>query len=243
MYKRQLVALTDHEARWLVEHGVSEDKISVIPYGPILKPRDPSHEYGDIADLLSNRFILFLGRLVPSKGFNLLLNAFEKMSSEDPNTHLIMIGPTVDKNSAPKHQVHEQLNSPRVHLLQDISQTLKTAFLEEAAVLCVPSSSESLGGVYIEAMACNTPVIALDRAVSRCVIEHDSEGILVTNDEHSLVDGLRIILDNPQLADEMGQAGKKKVEELFAWPVVTKKMLGVYGLFDDSLSSEIKKVA
>lgn len=245
LYNRaeKLIALTDHEAQWLIEHGVCEKKISVVPYGPILKPRDPSIENEDIEKLLSTRFILFLGRLVPSKGFMLLSNAFEKLMVKDPTTQLVVIGPTVDDSSEFFHQLRNQLGNKRVHLLQDISQPLKTAFLEEAAVLCVPSNSESLGGVYIEAMASKTPVVALNRPVSRCVIEHNKEGVLVNNDEESLIDGLRAVLDNPLLAKKMGTAGKLKVDDQFSWPVVTQKMLSAYDLSNNSLNPNLKKAS
>ncbi len=238
-----LIALTEHEAQWLVGHGVSSDKISVVPYGPILKPREPAHEQGRIAELLSSRYILFLGRLVPGKGSNLLLSAFEQLSENDAETQLIMVGPAEDHTSAIIEDVNGRLNSQRVHLLQDVSQPLKTALLEEAAVLCVPSNRESLGGVYIEAMASGTPVIALDRPVSRCVIQHGKEGLLVTEDINSIVDGLRTVIDNPQLARQMGCSGSAKVAMQYAWHLVTESILGVYATLDSRPSVELKKAA
>lgn len=239
----QLIALTEHEAQWLINRGVDKKKISVVPYGPILKPREPSHETGNASELLSTRFILFLGRLVPGKGSNVLLSAFESLCDSDSITQLIMVSPPDNSTHLLISQLNVRLKSTRVHLLQDVSQPFKTALLEEAAVLCVPSERESLGGVYIEAMASKTPVIALDRPVSRCVIEHNKEGLLVSGDQTSVIDGLRTILDNPTLADNMGRAGVETVASRYSWPVVTNKILSVYSKVEDVSSLEMKKAA
>jgi len=239
----QLIALTEHEANWLVDRGINREKISVVPYGPILESRDPSMEHGAIGELLCTRYILFLGRLVPGKGANLLINAFKALSESDPSTHLVMVGPTTDHRSPIIDELIELSDNAKIHFIQDVSQPIKTALLEEATVLCVPSNSESLGGVYIEAMASKTPVIALDRPVSRCVIDHEKEGLLVTPDEQSLINGLRSLLDNPNLAEQMGLAGSLKVDKQFSWPVVSKNILDVYSKSDSECPIELRHAA
>lgn len=230
LYKKseRLIALTQHEAQWLKSRGINENKISIIPYGPILEPRDPSQEKAHIAELLSYRYILFIGRLVPGKGSTLLLDAFHQLSTKDHNTKLVMICPSYDSTNPFVQSIQERLDNPRVHLLQDVSQPIKTALLEEARVLCVPSSKESLGGVYIEAMATSTPIIALDRPVSRCVIEHNKNGLLIANDKNSVFEALQTLLQNENLAEEMGCYGKDIFNKRYSWHTVTQNMLKVY---------------
>jgi len=92
----RLIALTTHEAKWLAAQGADPKKISVVPYGPILQDRLASEESGDVANILSSRFVLFLGRLVPEKGYQPLLKAFEKFAETDAETKLVLVGPAED---------------------------------------------------------------------------------------------------------------------------------------------------
>jgi len=224
----QIIALTDHEAGWLVDQGVSANKISVVPYGPILQPRITVAETEAASELIKSKYILFLARLVPEKGYQLLLKAFELLATRDDETKLLLVGPAEDSMRELIDAVNLRLGRLRVHLLPNVAQPLKTALIEEAALLCVPSRRESFGGAYIEAMACATPVVALDRPVSRCVIDHGVNGLLVENSTEGLVAALRKLLNDPTLAQEMGNAGQRKVSEHYAWPVVTAQTLKVY---------------
>lgn len=230
LYERadRLIALTDHEAKWLAAQGANPAKIDVVPYGPILEPREPAEEQGDIASVLSSRYVLFLGRLVPEKGCLPLIEAFKLLSTDDQRTHLVLVGPAEESINDFVNQVNRRFESKRVHLIPTVTQAQKTALIEQAVVLCLPSTRESLGGVYIEAMACGTPVVALDRPVSHCVIDNQRDGLLVDGTPESITDGLRTVIDNPDLAKQLGEAGKVKVAQRFAWSVVTRQMLNVY---------------
>lgn len=229
-----LIALTTHEKRWLQSQGTPEHKISVVPYGPILQSPSPSDESSAIKQVRSTRYILFLGRVVPEKGYRKLLNAFISMQSHDADLHLVFVGPADASVRSLIDSGNNQLDQARIHLFSDITQPEKTALLESAAVLCVPSSCESLGGVYIEAMACSTPVIALDRPVSRCVIDHEKDGLLVNDNQASLVSALSRLLRDPQLASRLGAAGHEKVKKRFAWPEVTTQIRAVYQRADNA---------
>ncbi len=230
LYKQadRLIALTQHEARWLMAQGAAAEKISVVPYGPILRARDSAQEQGDMASLLASRYVLFLGRLIPEKGFLPLIAAFERLAVDDWETQLVLVGPADASTQAQIERANRQYDRPRVRLILEVSQPLKTALIEQAAVLCLPSRQESLGGVYIEAMACGIPVIALDRPVSHCVIDDQKDGLLVANHAAAIADGMRTVLENPELARQLGIAGQAKVSRRFAWPVVINQILDVY---------------
>jgi len=240
----QLIALTEHEADWLVQHGAHEKRITVVPYGPILQPRSTQDE-SDAAfyELMQSDFILFLGRLVPEKGYPILLEAFEKISNSDLQTQLVLVGPADESVSRLISELNAKFGKTRIHLLQNVTQPQKTALLEEAVMLCLPSSKESLGGVYIEAMACATPVVALDRAVSRCVIDHQQDGLLVDNNLNSLSSAIRRLLDNPAEVEKLGLAGRIKVSKRYAWPVVVRGIEAAYKLADEVFSDSSDRAA
>ena len=239
----QLIALTTHEANWLASHGVSKSKITVVPYGPILQPRRNELEFGGVAKLLSSRYILFLGRLVPEKGYQLLLQAFEELIKNDSDLKLVMVGPADKASRGLIQAMNKRLGEPAVSLIENVSQPTKTALLEEAQLLCVPSKRESLGGVYIESMASSTPVIALDRPVSHCVIDHRKNGLLVAEDIASVKAGMQMLLDDPTLRADMARAGRIKVDRLYNWRSVTDQILSVYAKVGAESRADIKKAA
>ena len=141
------------------------------------------------------------------------------------------------------NNVNERLNHPRVHLIENVPQPIKSALLEEAQVLCLPSRRESLGGVYIESMASGTPVIALDRPVSHCVIDHAENGLLVSEDVDSIIDGLQILLNDSTLRQTMAQSGIEKVNSLYTWEIVTRKIIAAYELVNRKYSAGVDKAA
>jgi len=245
LYRRSslIIALTEHEANWLASRGVDSTKIQILPYGPILTPSTELRADEPGSNLLQHRYILFLGRLVPGKGYQRLLDAFRLLAESDNNTSLVLVGPAEDSVFELIQAFNKELGQERVHLLQNVSQPLKTALIENAILMSVPSTRESLGGVYIEAMTCGIPVVALDRPVSRCVIDHEKDGLLVENTAQALASALASLINNPGLAHSMGMAGKAKVANRYAWPVIKKEMLNVYAQLDSLHQAEIRDAA
>lgn len=154
----QIIALTTHEAEWLVAQGAPEKSISVIPYGPIL---ETAHAVAAgtaldqaTADLLKKPYILYLGRMVPEKGYPVLFDAFKQLCGERKDINLVIVGIEEPEVAARLAALNDQSGEARAVFINNPSQEIKTAIIERALTLCVPSSIESLGGVYIEAMAC-----------------------------------------------------------------------------------------
>jgi len=239
----QLIALTEHEASWLVQQGARSDRISVVPYGPILQERCSAPISPEVHKLSQSDYVMFLGRLVPEKGYEMLLQSFERLTIDDQTTQLVLVGPAEHGVCQLIAALNARFKSKRIHLLQNVSQAEKTMLLEEALMLCLPSRRESLGGVYIESMACATPVIALDRPVSRCVIDHGQDGLLVDDSVSSLMTAMRKLLEQPELAEEMGRAGRKKIAQRYAWPVVTKSIKDAYALAEKAFSDRFARAS
>lgn len=91
------------------------------------------------------------------------------------------------------------------------------------------SQSEAFGLVLLEAMACAKPVVATDLPGVRGVFENNCQGLIVKpGDVNDLAEKLKIILINNNLAKQMGQAGRKLVEEKYTWEKVAKRLDLIY---------------
>jgi glycosyltransferase involved in cell wall biosynthesis len=115
----------------------------------------------------------------------------------------------------------EQVNKlglkDRVRFMGAMSQSELAYWMANSSVLVLPSTSEGLGRVIIEAMATGTPVIGSRVGGIPELVEDGVSGFLVpTGDEIALAERLRWILTNPDNAGAMGERGRRFVEHFFS---------------------------
>lgn len=172
-------------------------------------------------NLKNKNVILFVGRLTPQKGVKYLIQAANKIDGE-----VFIIGDGPQKNKLEK--LAKQLKLTNVHFLgyfsKDDAIEFKS-FYYIADVVVVPSTwEEPLGLVVLEAMACQTPVVATNKGGMKKLINDGVNGYLVrAKSSKDIADKVNKILANPDKAKKMGVAARKMVKERFDW-----KKIAVY---------------
>jgi glycosyltransferase involved in cell wall biosynthesis len=169
--------------------------------------------------------ILYAGVLTPLKGIHHLVNAFAVVAKDWPSAQLSIIGKDANKRYAA--DLSEQVNKlglkDRVRLIGPVSQPELAFWMANSSVLVLPSTSEGLGRVIIEAMATGTPVIGSRLGGIPELIEDGARGFLVPpGDENALAERLRWILNNPAKSSEMGKSGRAFVERFFSTEIYLK---------------------
>jgi glycosyltransferase involved in cell wall biosynthesis len=207
-----LLALTYAEKDLLVGLGVDDRKIHVVGIGPVLADRaDPEgfrQRHG-----ISGPVVLFLGQHFSYKGYRHILEAARSVWRKVPEACFLFVGPAVGRSEA----VFASFADPRVKRLGVLSLQEKTDALAACQVLCVPSTQESFGGVYLEAWSYGKPVIGCPIPAVSEVVTHGRDGLLVRQDAESISEALCDLLLNPSLASQMGSAGREKVAAKFNW--------------------------
>lgn len=214
-----LIALTEGEKRWLVEKGARADRVHVIGLGPQNDPAAPPEAGRRLAG--GRAFVLFLGQLHSYKGYRALLAAVPALA--DLKVDFLFAGPDV--------RGHSRLLSeagPNVRFLGTVSQPERDSLLAACSVLCVPSARESFGSVVIEAWAAGRPVVGGPAEATRELIDDGVDGFTVAQRPEEIAARLRQLLEDPALADRMGQAGRRKVAARFQWPSLARAHLDVY---------------
>lgn len=166
-----------------------------------------------------SREILYAGVLTPLKGVHHLIAAFGEVAGEFPGAELILIGRAQNESYAAdlKRQAERAGLNERVRFLDPLPQAVLALSMKRAVVLVLPSFSEGLGRVVIEAMAAAKPVIGSDVGGIPELVEDGVTGFLVpAGDERLLAEKLRWILKNPDEAQRMGRRAREFAQQFFS---------------------------
>jgi glycosyltransferase involved in cell wall biosynthesis len=178
-----------------------------------------------ICDIIGKSFLLFLGRVNWKKGLDRLIQALPYIK----DIPLIIAGNDEEnytpelKRLAKKHGV-----SDRVIFTGPVRGDDKAALIQRTSALVLPSYSENFGIVVLEAMAAGCPVVVTPEVgIADTVLEAGS-GIVVKGNPDILGNSINNLLSNPELMRQMGENGKRVVEEQFTWKAVALRMECVY---------------
>jgi glycosyltransferase involved in cell wall biosynthesis len=172
--------------------------------------------------------ILFLGRIHPIKGADLLLQAFCRVQHDFPNAVLVMAGPDEFGLEKSFKQLAEAAGlTHRVIFPGMVHGKLKAQLLSRADLFCLPSSGEGFSMAILEALANNTAVL-ISPGCHFPEVEHAGAGRIVELNHNELSKALSRMLSDAPALKKMGIAGRRLVAEKFSWDIITEKLLDTY---------------
>jgi starch synthase len=202
----------------VIHNGIDPDE-----YRPV---RDPAvlHRFGVPAD---RPFALFIGRLTRQKGIDALLRAAALL----PRDHQV-----VAITSAPDTpKVAEELralarNTPNVLWIEQMPPRNDVIpLLTAATVFVCPSVYEPFGLVNLEAMACETAVVASAvGGIPEIVVDGETGTLVPPGDASKLAAAIAELLDDPDRAARYGKAGRARVLEHFTWRTIAEQTAALY---------------
>ena len=158
----------------------------VVPLGvePAQPPTEAAHEafYNLCPEVRDRRFLLFLGRIDPKKGCDLLVQALADPLLMDDDLHLVMAGPDLNHWTPKLITMAEQYHvSNRIHWPGMVKGIAKAAAFDLCEAFVLPSHQENFGLAVVEALAAGRPVLISDKvniapeiAADRCgIVEND----------------------------------------------------------------------
>ena len=189
----RIIASSERERDELTRYGVRPDRITVRRNGVSAPP--PTGEPGSFRRRyripMEAPIALFLARVVPEKGPELLLRAFARVRRADETRpwRLILAGPCEEAYQRRLRNLASSLQiSDRVLFIPGLYGEGKWSAIRDASFVVHPSSGESFGNSIAEAIACGTPVIATDRCGIVQLLAGDPQmpGLVVPHDEQIL---------------------------------------------------------
>jgi D-inositol-3-phosphate glycosyltransferase len=226
---------------WLYQADVS--KIVIVPPGvdvckfyPI--PPDEAKEYVGVPPC--GRMILFVGRIEPLKGLDVLIEAISLIRRNDEMKEisfcLVIIGGEAEDGAD-----HENIEIARIKALSEQyglnefvtflgkrSQDSLPYYYSAAEAVVVPSQYESFGMVALEAMACGKPVVASQIGGLAYLVQDGITGYTVpVDDPAALADRLTLLLRDHELRERLGIQAVRVAQD-YAWDKIASKLIPVY---------------
>ena len=240
----RLIAFSPHERDAMARlYGADAGKVSLVPCGvdlSVFRPLDQK-SVRDRLGLNGEKILLYVGRIEPLKGLELLVETTAQMDSGE-KVRLIVVG--ADANGDHELDRVKQLAKDRdledqIDFVGQVDHTELPLYYNAADVCVVPSYYESFGLVALEAMACGTPVVATRVGGLSTIIHHGRTGYLKSwRCPEAFANSLEMIISSDGLKQSMGEAARKRAEGM-GWDNVAAMMWEEYaGLTGDRVEDD-----
>lgn len=220
----RLIAIPKDEKEYFYKLGIARNKIAVIPNG--IKTEDFSYANDDAFKakyaIGDSPFLLFMGRLNEIKGPDILLHAFLNIAAQFPSLHLVIAGPDGGMELQLKQLIKKQRMTLRVHLIGYISGKDKSEAYHAAELMVVPSRSEAMSIVALEAAFCGTAVMLTNQCGFSELVKAGG-AVEVDADAGSMTDTLVTLLNDTVNLKKMGKRGKEFIGNNYTWDIAAKK--------------------
>ena len=176
-------------------------------------------------------YVIFVGRITRQKGVPVLLRAASRLIGE---AQLVLLAGAADtpEQLAEVTELVDGLRTSRsgvIWIPEMLPKPEVIQLLTHATVFACPSIYEPLGIVNLEAMACGTAVVGSRTGGIPEVVADGETGLLVpVGEPEPLADALNVLLRDPDRAEAMGQAGRKRAVSEFAWPAIAAQTADLY---------------
>jgi starch synthase len=217
------------------------DKVHVVHNGidTVLYAPDPATDVLERHGVdLSRPYVVFVGRITRQKGVGHLLEAAKSFV---PEAQLVLCAgapdtPEIGAATAAAVDALRETRTGVVWISEMLPRPDVVQLLTHATVFVCPSVYEPLGIVNLEAMACETAVVASAVGGIPEVVDDGKTGILVPyapaypeGFEGALAQAVNALVSNPERAAEMGKAGRARADREFSWDAIARRTVEVYG--------------
>jgi len=209
---------------------VPEEKLAVIPNG--IRPDAYKFEGTAVLDKSFSdpreKIIFYIGRLVPEKGVQVLLDAAPSILERFPWVKIVIAG-TGPFEEYLRSKTREMGLENQVQFWGFIDDATRNELYNRASAAVFPSLYEPFGIVALEAMASNAPVIVSSVGGMDEIVRHEVDGLKVyPGNSHSLSDQICRLLENEEFAKSLAEKAYQKAVRQYSWDSIALQTLDIY---------------
>ncbi|MFQ5902991.1 MAG: glycosyltransferase [Candidatus Binatia bacterium] len=205
------------ESSVVIYNGLDLDRfsISLFPIGGKVASRNPD-----------DKLVITVGRLVPQKDLDLFLEAAALLTHKEARVQFLIVGDGPCRKTLERYASRNGLDG-KVSFLGERADVPE--LVQSADVFWLTSAWEGLPNVLLEAMACAKPIVTRDVGACREAVRHGVNGYLIpSRDAERFAQHTLDLLKNPARVQEMGQAGRRLVEEKFCIGKMVREIEKLY---------------
>jgi len=228
---KKSIVLNESLKKKLIERGISEERLDVIPNGINVEDFNVSEraiekikaKYG-----LTGIVIMFAGTITPRKGVLQLIRAGEILKQKDI-LFLIVGNLSLDKEYAQKVIKYSKDSGVNVRFTGFVPYNDLKALYSACDIFVLPSFEEGQPIVLLEAMASGKPLIGSNVGGISMMIRDGWNGFLIEpGNEKKLADKIRYLVENEDERKRMGKNSRKLAKEEFDWSKIAERYLRIY---------------
>jgi glycosyltransferase involved in cell wall biosynthesis len=230
-----LIAVSKYTVNELTElYGIKEEKIHVIYNGVDVdkfKPRpnraELRQEFGLEED---KKIVLFVGRLYHRKGLEILLQSIPPVLKEFRNVKFVISGKGFKKKEESLRNLAKELNiEDHVKFLGYVPDEKLPRLYSASDIFVLPAIYENFPFAILEAQSTGLPVVSTNvGGIPEFLVDNENGFVIDPGDSTQLTQRVLTLLQNPKLAKEMGDRGRKLIEEKFDWRLITGQVIDLY---------------
>ncbi|PLW70820.1 glycosyltransferase family 4 protein [Pseudohalioglobus lutimaris] len=174
----------------------------------------------------SRRLMATCSADAPLKGTRFLIRAYARLLETYPELELLLVSKPLPGGKTEKLVKKLKLQD-KIQFVSGISTEQMVRYYAEATVAVVPSVYEGFGLPAGEAMACGVPVVSTDGGALPEVVG-DAGVIVPAKNVDAMVTAIDALLQDPTHRQELGEAGRRRIDEKFCWQVCAGEMTAYY---------------
>ncbi|MDW8130300.1 MAG: glycosyltransferase [Bryobacterales bacterium] len=211
-----VITVSEDLRRIALQAGVPAERVRSIPNGcdrGLFRPMDKFAARAELGISPDDRLVLFVGRLVPVKGVEILVEAFRRALPRCPGLHLWLVG-----EGPLRDALHERAAQIRghVHFAGAVPPEEIATWIGAADVVCLPSYSEGCPNAVIEALACGRPVVASNAGGIPELVDDDCAILTPVGDVEALAEALVEALRRPWDPERIAQRFRRGWDQVAA---------------------------
>lgn len=218
------ISISKQMTKELVALGIPESKITYVP-------NSIDTNYFKPGNYKEKNLLLYVGRISQFKGLHTLIKALEYLKE---SVHLVIIGPPAWNTNYYQNLLNliEKENKKGTHeikCLDAMEQNEIVEWYQKASILILPSFAEGFPVTILEALSCETPVIATPvGGVPEIIKNHETGMLFPPGDAIRLAEAIDYLLENEDVRLKMACEGRKLVKEQYSLENIRKKLCSIY---------------
>ncbi|MCD6242842.1 glycosyltransferase family 4 protein [Candidatus Bathyarchaeota archaeon] len=218
------ISISKRMKKELINLGVPENRIIYLPNSIDVNHFKPKRRKQE-------NMLLFVGRIAASKGLHILIRSLQHLKD---NVCLVIIGPpdwdaNYHKNILRMIEKENRKRKHEVRYLGTLEPTKLAEWYQKASLFILPSFAEGFPVTILEALACETPVIATPVGGIPEIIRNGETGILIRQNTPAYVaKAIQYLLENRDVRLRMGRKGREYVVRKHSLENVCKKLHAIY---------------